>query len=91
MQAPAHENISKEKLLEIVQKLLRSDLDLTFLMKLEQREMEQLVAAIRESRRKPVKWRLILWHQGSDLQPSIFLHVADGRRSEPVIIVVCVP
>lgn len=47
MQAPAHENISKEKLLEIVQKLLRSDLDLTFLMKLEQREMEQLVAAIR--------------------------------------------
>ena len=48
MQAPASENISKEKLLEIVRKLLRSDLDLTFLMKLEQREMEQLVAAIRE-------------------------------------------
>jgi hypothetical protein len=48
MQAPANENISKEKLLEIVRKLLRSDLDLTFLMKLEQREMEQLVAAIRE-------------------------------------------
>jgi hypothetical protein len=48
MHAPANENISKEKLLEIVRKLLRSDLDLTFLMKLEQREMEQLVAAIRE-------------------------------------------
>ena len=48
MRAPASENISKEKLLEIVRKLLRSDLDLTFLMKLEQREMEQLVAAIRE-------------------------------------------
>ena len=48
MRAPANENISKEKLLEIVRKLLRSDLDLTFLMKLEQREMEQLVAAIRE-------------------------------------------
>ncbi len=48
MQAPANENISKEKLLDIVRKLLRSDLDLTFLMKLEQREMEQLVAAIRE-------------------------------------------
>jgi hypothetical protein len=48
MQAPANENISKEKLLEIIRKLLRSDLDLTFLMKLEQREMEQLVAAIRE-------------------------------------------
>ena len=48
MHAPANENISKEKLLEIVRKLLRSDLDLTFFMKLEQREMEQLVAAIRE-------------------------------------------
>jgi hypothetical protein len=42
------ENIPKEKLLEIIRKLLQSDLDLTFLMKLEQREIEQLVAAIRE-------------------------------------------
>ena len=44
----ASENIPKEKLLQIVGKLLRSDLDLTFLLKLDQREIEQLVAAIRE-------------------------------------------
>jgi hypothetical protein len=48
MQGPASENIPKETLLQMIKKLLRSDLDLTFLMKLEQREIEQLVAAIRE-------------------------------------------
>ncbi len=48
MSVPASENIPKEKLLEIIRKLLRSDLDLTFLIRLEQRELEQLVAAIRE-------------------------------------------
>lgn len=48
MQRPAGENIPKETLLEMIRKLLHSDLDLTFLMKLEQREIEQLVAAIRE-------------------------------------------
>jgi len=48
MQGTAGENIPKEKLLQIIGKLLRSDLDLTFLLKLEQREIEQLVAAIRE-------------------------------------------
>ncbi len=48
MQGPANENIPKEKLIQIIGKLLRSDLDLDFLLKLEQREIEQLVAAIRE-------------------------------------------
>jgi len=48
MQPPAGENIPKEKLLEMIRKLLRSDLDLAFLMKLNQKEIEQLVAAIRE-------------------------------------------
>ena len=32
----------------MIKKLLRSDLDLDFLLRLEQREIEQLVAAIRE-------------------------------------------
>jgi hypothetical protein len=48
MQGPISENIPKEKLLQMIKKLLRSDLDLTFLLKLDQREIEQLVAAIRE-------------------------------------------
>jgi hypothetical protein len=48
MQGPASENIPKEKLLQIIGKLLRSDLDLTFLLKLDRREIEQLVAAIRD-------------------------------------------
>jgi hypothetical protein len=48
MQAPASENTPKEKLIQIIQKLLRADFDLTFLMKLERREIEQLIAAIRE-------------------------------------------
>ena len=42
------DNIPREELLEIIRKLLHSDHDLTFLMKLEQREIEQLIAAIRE-------------------------------------------
>jgi len=48
MQGPVSENIPKEKLLQMIKKLLRSDLDLTFLLKLEQREIEQLISAIRE-------------------------------------------
>ncbi|OPY77740.1 MAG: hypothetical protein A4E65_02628 [Syntrophorhabdus sp. PtaU1.Bin153] len=48
MRRPAGENIPKETLLEMIRKLLRSDLDLAFLMKLDQKEIEQLVAAIRE-------------------------------------------
>lgn len=47
MQGPNSGNIPKETLLEIIRKLLHSDLDLSFLMKLEQREIEQLIAAIR--------------------------------------------
>ena len=48
MRDVASESIPKETLLEIIKKLLKSDLDLTFLMKLEQQEIEQLIAAIRE-------------------------------------------
>lgn len=47
MPNPAAGEIPKETLIQMVTKLLRSDLDLSFLMKLEQREIEQLVAAIR--------------------------------------------
>jgi hypothetical protein len=47
MRDPASESIPKETLLQIVKKLLKSDLDLTFLINLEQRQLEQLVAAIR--------------------------------------------
>jgi len=46
--ASATDNIPKERLLQIIKKLLDSDLDLDFLLKLEQREIEQLIAAIRE-------------------------------------------
>jgi hypothetical protein len=45
---PAGESIPKETLLQMIRKLLRSNLDLAFLLKLEQGEIEQLVAAIRE-------------------------------------------
>lgn len=48
MQSPVSESIPKETLLQMIRNLLRSDLDLTFLLKLEQREIEQLVAAVRE-------------------------------------------
>jgi hypothetical protein len=44
----ASQSIPKETLLEMIKKLPRSDLDLNFLMKLEQGEIEQLVAAVRE-------------------------------------------
>ena len=47
MQDQASKNIPKETLLQMIKELLRSDLDLDFLLKLEQREIEQLVAAIR--------------------------------------------
>ena len=48
MQSPVAESIPKETLLQMIRNLLHSDLDLTFLLKLEQREIEQLVAAVRE-------------------------------------------
>ncbi len=41
------ENIPKETLIQMIGKLLHSDLDLSFLMKLQQQDIEQLVAAIR--------------------------------------------
>ena len=47
MPSPGSEEIPKETPIQMVTKLLRSDLDLSFLIKLEQREIEQLVAAIR--------------------------------------------
>jgi hypothetical protein len=47
MPSIGNEEIPKETLIQMIKKLLRSDLDLTFLAKLEQREIEQLVAAIR--------------------------------------------
>jgi len=48
MKNPARESIPKETLLQMIRKLLRSNLDLAFLLKLDQGEIEQLVAAIRE-------------------------------------------
>ena len=48
MKNPAGESIPKETLLQMIRKLLRSNLDLAFLLKLDQEEIEQLVAAIRE-------------------------------------------
>lgn len=47
MPSLCNEEIPKETLIQMIKKLLRSDLDLTFLVKLEQREIEQLVAAVR--------------------------------------------
>jgi len=47
MQDPTTKNIPKETLLQMITSLLHSNLDLTFLVKLEQREIEQLIAAIR--------------------------------------------
>ncbi len=47
MQRSASEDIPKETLIQMIRKLLRSDLELSFLVKLEQQEIEQLIAAIR--------------------------------------------
>lgn len=40
--------MSKEKLVEIIQGLLKTDFDLSFLLQLKQTELELLVASIRE-------------------------------------------
>jgi len=40
--------MTKEKLLEIITDLLKADLDLGFLLKLEEDELEKLVACIRD-------------------------------------------
>ena len=38
----------KEKLIEIIQGILETDVDLSFLLQLKERELEKLVACIRE-------------------------------------------
>ena len=40
--------MEKEKLIEIIQGILDSDIDLSFLLKLKQKELETLVACVRE-------------------------------------------
>lgn len=40
--------MNKEKLIEIIQGLLKVEFDLSFLLKLKQKELETLVACIRE-------------------------------------------
>jgi len=47
MERPIKADIPKRKLIKIIQKLLKSDLDLDFLLQLEERALETLVAAIR--------------------------------------------
>ena len=47
MERPIKADIPKEELIKIIQKLLKSDLDLDFLLQLEERALETLVAAIR--------------------------------------------
>jgi len=41
------QSMNKEKLIEIIQGLLDTDIDLGFLVKLKQRELELLVACVR--------------------------------------------
>jgi hypothetical protein len=48
MGRPVKADIPKEELVKIIQKLLKSNLDLAFLLQLEKRDLETLVAAIRE-------------------------------------------
>ena len=40
--------MTKEKLIEIMQGILKTDVDLSFLLQLKERELETLVACIRE-------------------------------------------
>jgi hypothetical protein len=40
--------MSKEKLIEILQRVLKTDADLDFLLKLDTKELETLVACIRD-------------------------------------------
>ena len=40
--------MTKEKLIEIIQGILETDVDLRFLLQLKERELEMLVACIRE-------------------------------------------
>ena len=41
--------MTKKKLLEIIQNILKTDADLNFLLQLEESELETLVACIRDS------------------------------------------
>ncbi len=41
--------MTKEKMIEILKRVLNTDADLNFLLKLEQTELETLVACIRDS------------------------------------------
>ena len=40
--------MTKEQLIEIIQRILNTDIDLSFLLQLKEDELEKLVAAIRE-------------------------------------------
>ena len=40
--------MTKEKLIEIIQGILQTDVDLSFLLQLKERELERLIACIRE-------------------------------------------
>ena len=40
--------MTKEKLIEIIQGILKTDVDLGFLLQLKERELETLIACIRE-------------------------------------------
>jgi hypothetical protein len=40
--------MTKEKLIEIIQGILQTDVDLSFLLQLKERELETLIACIRE-------------------------------------------
>ncbi|MGD2127598.1 MAG: hypothetical protein PVG99_16085 [Desulfobacteraceae bacterium] len=40
--------MTKKRLVEIILDLLKTDIDLSFLVKLKQKELEQLIACIRE-------------------------------------------
>lgn len=40
--------MTKEKLIEIMQGILKTDVDLSFLLQLKERELETLIACIRE-------------------------------------------
>jgi hypothetical protein len=40
--------MTKEKLIEIIEDLLKTDIDLSFLLQLKKRDLEKLVACIRD-------------------------------------------
>ncbi len=48
MDSPVTADIPKEDLVRIIRKLLKSNLDLDFLLQLEKQDLKTLVAAVRE-------------------------------------------